>query len=104
MALDIPVREYDGSTKSGDPAYEATAVTPSDANDLPYVSTAIWVGGAGALAVVMVRDWFSGMTAAQAQAVSVSFGGIAAGSWMPLRVARVMSTGTVATLITIVRR
>ena len=104
MALDIPVREYDGSTKSGDPAYEATAVTPSDSADLPYASTAIWVGGAGAMSVVMVRDWLSGMTGAQAIAVQVTFSGIAAGSWMPLRVARVLATGTTATLITIVRR
>src|ERR1700680_3881043 len=104
MALDIPVREYDVSTKSGDPAYEAVAITTSDSVDLAWVPTAVWVGGAGALSVVMVKDWFLGMTGAQAIAVAATFTGVAAGSWMPLRVARIMATATTATSITAVRR
>lgn len=70
------------------PATRSGAVTPSDGVDLANVSRALWVGGAGNVAV-MLRD----------DTVATTFVGVAAGTMMPLRVKRVMSTGTTATNI-----
>jgi len=69
------------------PAEHAEAVTPSDSTDLTVVSRALWIGGAGNISVVMV----SGAT--------VTISGIAAGTILPIRVSRVRSTSTTATLI-----
>lgn len=70
------------------PAGNAVAVTPADGTDLTTATRALWVGGAGNISV----DLVGGQTA-------VVFSGIAAGTWMPLRVTRVRSTSTTATLI-----
>lgn len=67
------------------PADAAETVTPSDTVDLVDVTRAIYVGGAGALRVVM-RD---GQT--------VTFANMQAGVCYPLRVQRVLATGTTAT-------
>lgn len=69
------------------PASHAEAVTPSDSTDLAYVSRALWVGGAGNVAVVM------------ASGAAVTFSNIAAGTLLPIRVSRVKSTSTTATLL-----
>ena len=69
------------------PATIAEAVTPSDSTDLTNVSRALWVGGAGNISVIM------------ANGSTVLFSGIAAGTMLPLRVSRVRSTSTTATLI-----
>ena len=71
----------------GQPATYAVAVTPDDNNDLAYVSRAIYVGGAGNLEVVML----DGQT--------VVFSGVTAGTVLPIRVTRVKSGSTTATLI-----
>jgi hypothetical protein len=71
----------------GQPATYAVAVSPDDNNDIAYVSRAIYVGGAGNLEVVMLE----GQT--------VVFSGIAAGTLLPIRVTRVKSGNTTATLI-----
>jgi hypothetical protein len=73
-----------------DPAYQAAAVTPSNTVDLTYVSTALWIGGAGNIAVVMA----GGPTASP-----VTFIGVPVGTYLPIRVSRVMSTNTTATNI-----
>lgn len=67
------------------PAREAVALTPDDATDLEDPTRAIFVGGSGNLAVQMI----SGQT--------VTFDNIQAGVIYPLRVARVLATGTTAT-------
>jgi hypothetical protein len=69
------------------PASRAEAVTPSDSTDLTYVSRGLWVGGAGNVAVVMVSG------------DAVTFSGVVAGTLLPIRVSRVKSTSTTATLI-----
>lgn len=70
------------------PAENAVAVTPHNSTDLTKATRALWIGGAGNISVEMV----GGQSA-------VVFSGIAAGTWMPLRVTRVNSTSTTATSI-----
>ncbi len=69
------------------PASIAEAVTPSDSTDLTNVSRALWIGGAGNISVIM------------ANGSTVLFSGVPAGTLLPLRVSRVRSTSTTATLI-----
>jgi hypothetical protein len=86
MATDVSNR----SNNVVDPASNAVAVTPSDGTDLTYTSRALFVGGAGNVAVIMA----GGQT--------VTFTGVTAGALLPIRVSRVLSTGTTATTITAV--
>lgn len=67
------------------PAREAAEITPDDATDLAVPTRAIFVGEVGNLAVQML----SGQT--------VTFSNMQAGIIYPLRVARVLATGTTAT-------
>lgn len=73
----------------------AVAVTPSDATDLSLaeanVGPTLYVGGAGNVSVETIGG------------DEVIFSGVAAGSFMPLQVRKVRSTGTTATLILQVR-
>lgn len=81
--------EFAGYRKSLDaPADRAVAVTPDNSNDLADPTRGIWVGGAGNLNVDMLGD---GST--------VLFSGIQAGTLLPIRVRRIRSTNTTATLI-----
>lgn len=86
MAVDLSNR----SNNVVDPASNAAAVTPNDSTDLTYTSRALFVGGAGNVAVIMA----GGQT--------VTFTGVTAGFLLPIRVSRVLSTGTTATTITAV--
>lgn len=64
----------------------AFAIDVSGGDDeLPQGCRAIYVGGAGDLAVTM---WDGG---------NVTFAGVTAGSWYPIRVSAVLQTGTTAT-------
>ncbi len=67
-------------------ADNAVAVTPSDSTELAPCR-ALYVGGAGNVAVVMKGG------------ASVTFTGATAGSILPIRVTKVMSTNTTATAI-----
>lgn len=69
------------------PAEDGFAITPHDTNDLAAATKAIYVGGAGAVSLVTVRG------------TTLTFGGLAAGSILPVRATRVRSTGTTATLL-----
>jgi hypothetical protein len=69
------------------PATSAEAVTPSDSTDLTTASRALWIGGAGNISVIMLDG------------TTILFSGIAAGTLLPIRVSRVKSTSTTATLI-----
>jgi len=74
----------------------AAAVTPSDTTNIPSVSTQdgsgndgciLYIGGAGDVKVLTVGG------------NEVVFAGLNAGSFMPIQVLRVFSTGTTATNI-----
>lgn len=66
------------------PAEAAFAVTPADGTDLPRATRAIYIGASGALRVTLL----SGET--------VTFVGMQAGMVYPLRLRRVLATGTTA--------
>jgi hypothetical protein len=66
------------------PARDGEAVTPSDSVPLARASRGLYVGSAGNLRVTMVSG------------AVVTFTGVAAGSYYPLRVTQVMATGTTA--------
>lgn len=72
--------------KSGleSPGYDAQAVTPDDAADLPIASRALYVGTEGDVRLTM-----AGGNAITFRAVQPGF--------LPLRVTRVHATGTTAT-------
>ena len=69
------------------PARDAAPIVPNDAADLPFVTRGLYVGGGGDVQVQMA----SGQT--------VTFENLAAGVVYPLRVSRVMATGTTATAL-----
>lgn len=75
---------YSGGLES--PLAAAEQVTPGDSADLPKVTRALFVGVGGDLRVKMA----GGQT--------VTFGGLGPG-WHPIRVTRVLATGTTATAI-----
>jgi hypothetical protein len=70
------------------PITNAVAVTPDDDDDLASVARALYVGVSGDVAVI-----FADGTAA------VTLTGLAGGVWHPIRVKRVLATGTDATNI-----
>lgn len=70
------------------PADNAVAVTPNDSTDLTYTTRAVYVGGAGNMVVTMAGG-----------GSNVTFTGIPAGSLLPIRVSRILSTSTTATSI-----
>jgi hypothetical protein len=72
------------------PACRGYAVTKSDTTVLPNGITGLWIGGAGAIAVVF---------AGQQDSDAVTFSAVAAGTFLPFSVSKVLSTGTNATLI-----
>lgn len=66
------------------PAQNAAAITPSDTTDIAVVTRAIYVGTGGDLKVTMR----GGQT--------VTFKAVQGGTLLPIRVSRVLSTGTTA--------
>lgn len=67
------------------PAMGGSVISPSDTTDLQRATRAIYVGGTGDLRVTFV----DGQT--------VTLSGVPAGGILPLRVIRVLATGTTAT-------
>ena len=67
------------------PAEHALAIQPDDAGDLPQVTRALYVGGSGDVAVTMRGG------------ETVSFAAVSAGTLLPVRVSRVLASGTTAT-------
>jgi hypothetical protein len=63
------------------------AVTPSDSTAIATLPRALYVGGAGNIAVLMEDD------------STATFSSVPAGTLLPIRVKRVNSTNTTATLI-----
>jgi hypothetical protein len=77
---------YQGSGGDlGSPARMLRTVTPSDSEPLPLASTALYVGVAGNVSVQAVND---------SAPVTIY---APAGTWLPIRAAFVMATGTTAT-------
>ncbi len=69
------------------PPEHAVAIVPSNTQDLAVVTRALFVGQAGDLAVLMIGG------------ESVTLANVPAGTLLPLRVARVLATGTTATAL-----
>lgn len=67
------------------PPGEAVAIVPDDGGDLACVTRAVYVGGGGDLRVRMQGG------------AEVTLAAVPAGAMLPLRVARVLATGTTAT-------
>lgn len=67
------------------PAEFAVSVTPSDSTDLLVPCRGIYIGGAGAVTVNMMDG------------TQITFSGLAAGQFMPIRARRIWATGTTAT-------
>ena len=84
MAVTIEDRSGDGS---GEPAKGGFVVSPNDTTVFTEMPRALYVGGAGTLTVVM----HDGTT--------LRFEGVTAGSFLPIRVRQVKSTGTSATAV-----
>ena len=78
--------QYSTPSLSG-PASHAFAVTPNDGSDLSETTRALYVGTGGALAAVM------------ASGATVTFASLASGTFLPVRVTRVLATGTTASAI-----
>lgn len=70
------------------PGLHAAAVTPNDSTDLTTMARGLYIGGAGNVTL----DTAGGET-------TVAFVGVPAGTTLPIRTARVRSTGTTATNI-----
>ncbi len=67
------------------PAASGAAITPDDGADLPQATRCLYVGGAGDIRVTLI----SGDTVTLTEAI--------AGALYPLRITRVLATGTTAT-------
>lgn len=67
------------------PPDAAAAIVPDDGADLAFATRAVYVGGAGDLRVRMLGG------------AEVTLAAVPAGAMLPLRVARILATGTTAT-------
>ena len=82
MGAEVGKNWYPGNLAPDSPADTYFAVTPHDTNALKYVVRALYVGVAGDVAVEDVHG------------NSVTFVGVGAGSILPVRANKVLSTGT----------
>jgi hypothetical protein len=80
----MPDRFQNSSSALSSPASHAFAVTPSDSAVLAETTRAIYVGTTGSIAALMLSG------------ASVSFTAIPAGTVLPLRLTKIMATGTSA--------
>ncbi|PWR04397.1 hypothetical protein DKT77_01595 [Meridianimarinicoccus roseus] len=66
------------------PAVDGTMIVPSDAGDLSHVTRAVYVGTGGTISAQL------------ASGAMVTMAGVPGGSLLPLRIRKVMATGTTA--------
>ena len=83
----MPDRFQYSSPSLNGPAAHAFAVTPNDSSDLAETTRALYIGTSGSVAAVMA----SGST--------VTFGSVQSGTTLPVRVTRILATGTTASAI-----
>ena len=76
----------DNSVWVGEGWYNAFAITKSDVADLADTVRGVWVGGAGNIKVDM-----------EGTGTAITFVGIPAGTFLPVRATKVYSTDTTAT-------
>ena len=84
---DLKAYEYE-STDLDDPANSAVSVSPSDVTDLTDIPRALYIGGAGDITVNMFGS-----------GAGIVFAGLPAGAILPIRVSRVLATGTTSASI-----
>ena len=70
-----------------EPATSAFAITPDDDTDLAVTPRALWTGAGGTIVCIMAGD-----------AESITLTDVAAGCILPIRVKRVLETGTTASM------
>lgn len=73
-------------TQTTDPYTNAAAITPSDSTDLTYVTRGIFVGDGGAKHIAVIMQ----------DSGTVTFENVPTGTFLPIRVTRVKTTGTTA--------
>ena len=83
----MPDRFQGSSTSLDGPAVHGFAATPSDSVDLPETTRALYVGDGGDIAALLQSG------------ASVTFVAVQPGTILPLRVSRVLATGTTAAAI-----
>lgn len=79
---------YSNNVAATDPCVELAAVAPNDSTDLGKVCRALYVGVSGSVVVIAAGD-----------TTSVTLSNVMAGTILPVRVKRVLSTGTTASAI-----
>jgi hypothetical protein len=84
----MPVNQRGISEEPTASSGDIAAVTPSDATEFATMTRGLYVGGAGAVAVLGWED-----------SAAVTFAAVPAGTILPVRVKKVMSTNTTATNI-----
>ena len=75
------------ATAANGPATHAFAITPDDANDISEPTRGLYTGTGGAIALITLSG------------ASIIFTEVPAGAVLPLRVTRVLATGTTATAL-----
>ena len=80
----MPDRFQNSSPSLSGPAVHAFAIAPSDTVALTETTRAVYVGGAGSIAAIM------------ASGASASFAAVPSGTVLPVRLTKVMATGTSA--------
>lgn len=70
------------------PATRVVVISPDNDEDLADTPRALWVGGGGALVLTALDD-----------SAPVTIAAVPAGALLPIRVKRVLATGTTATAI-----
>ena len=80
--------QYAGLNPLMGSALHAAAVTPHDANEFPVPTKGLYVGGAGNVNVLLAGD-----------TVPVVFVGVGAGTILPVRATKVLSSSTTASNI-----
>ncbi|KKB09805.1 spike base protein, RCAP_Rcc01079 family [Devosia chinhatensis] len=86
----MPDRFSSHSSGLDAPATHGFAIVPHDSNDLAEVTRAIFVSGGGNLVVQM------------ASGATLNFGGIPAGTLLPIRANRVLAASTASGLVGLV--
>jgi hypothetical protein len=81
-----PFKMAEGVRSLSEPVMNAAAITPNDGTDLAQFTRFVYVGGTGDITVNMAGT-----------GASIVFKAVPVGTVLPIRVARVLATGTTAT-------